>query len=285
MNDAFNKLCLGVVLITFALLVPSKTTAETIVLSSFTNLVTQHAQDYPEFGGTSVNYSASNICFTNYNGGYGQVITSNPKFSLVLSLLTGIEGQHLTYADIGGLDGVGTTATGWINASNAFFSGLGIGQAANTTENGGVWDGLSWTGFVDLNGNGTYGTLGEFGDGYFVYNLDPGEMIMDVTVSNFQPFQIGAGALSAGNISGVYAMPDLSSASIRFGTTAASIGQSNTFTVAVCTTNLSFFRIEHKDGLTNAAWTSMAQYSVTGAVTFVTDTNAAPNRYYRAIAP
>lgn len=48
---------------------------------------------------------------------------------------------------------------------------------------------------------------------------------------------------------------------------------------------LSFFRVEHNDCLTNATWTSMAQYNVTGAVTFVTDINTVPTRFYRAIAP
>ena len=55
------------------------------------------------------------------------------------------------------------------------------------------------------------------------------------------------------------------------------------FRIAV--TNLSSFRLECRDSLTNAAWSSLGTFSATGTVTEVSDTNTAPARFYRAVSP
>lgn len=262
-------------------LLAGRSEAETILLSSFTNLVPQHASDYPELGGTSVNYSASNVSFTNSNS--GQVIVSNPKFSLAYLSLRYVDGN--TWGEfVGGLDGVGTSANGWFNLANTNFPGLDIGEGADTSENWDPWFG-NWYAFVDLNGNGIYGTIIPVVNGGYLIDQEPGEWMEVVSVFGFQPLQLNVGTLSAGCFSGLYGIPDMSTASIRLDGAAVSTGQSNSFSFAVCTTNLPFFRVECNDSLTNAKWTSMAQYNVTGAVTCVTDTNAVPQRFYRVVAP
>ena len=55
------------------------------------------------------------------------------------------------------------------------------------------------------------------------------------------------------------------------------------FRIAV--TNLASFRLECRDSLTNAAWTSLGTISATGAVTEAADTNTAPARFYRVVSP
>jgi len=62
-------------------------------------------------------------------------------------------------------------------------------------------------------------------------------------------------------------------------------GGTNRVELAVTVSYALSFRVEYKDALTNATWESLGSYSRTGAVTVVTDTNTAPQRFYRAVAP
>jgi hypothetical protein len=62
-------------------------------------------------------------------------------------------------------------------------------------------------------------------------------------------------------------------------------GGTNRVELAVTVSGAASFRVEYKDALTNATWQSLGSYSRTGAVTVVADTNTAPQRFYRAVAP
>jgi hypothetical protein len=62
-------------------------------------------------------------------------------------------------------------------------------------------------------------------------------------------------------------------------------GGTNRAELAVTVSYALSFRVEYKDALTNATWQSLGSYSRTGAVTVVADTNTAPQRFYRAVAP
>jgi hypothetical protein len=136
-----------------------------------------------------------------------------------------------------------------------------------------------WEAFIDLNGDGRYGTY-DSSTGLFI--ADPYERINDVQVSNFQGFQTGAGTLSAGDISGWYRAPTLKPLGVS--TEALSDG-TNVVRFQIAVTNLASFRLECRDSLTNAAWASLGTFAATGAVTEVADTNTVPSRFYRVVRP
>ncbi len=46
-----------------------------------------------------------------------------------------------------------------------------------------------------------------------------------------------------------------------------------------------FLQLQYRDTLAPTNWTDLARVAVTGAVTAVSDTNAAPQRFYRALVP
>jgi len=229
-----------------------------------------HAGNYPEYGGTSADYSANSIVFRDQDG---NVLENNPKFSLV----------YIAYYDgggsaiVGGLDGSGTTASGWFNGNSTYFSGLEEGETANTpySDNG------YWRAFIDLNGNGKFGDY-DFDTGLF--HPDVGEYISDLRVSNFQAFQTGAGTLSAGDFSGWYTYTAPILTPLGLSTQALSDG-TNVVRFQIAVTNLASFRLECRDSLTNAAWASLGTFAATGAVTEVSDTNTVPSRFYRVVRP
>ncbi len=59
----------------------------------------------------------------------------------------------------------------------------------------------------------------------------------------------------------------------------------NAFVVAVTAPDATSFLLQYRDTLAATNWTDLARVAVTGAVTVVTDTNAAPCRFYRAVIP
>lgn len=225
-----------------------------------------------DFGGQTANYTANSIAFRDQNG---NVLANNPMFSLVY-IVNFSDGSSI---EAGGLDGSGNSATGWFN-SNYNFPGMATGQTANyPNADNGYWEAL-----IDVNGNGSFGTY-DSETGLFV--SEPGERINNLHVSNFQGFQTGVGTLSAGDISGWYTIPEPSSLTL-LGVGAAALALPNGTNVIhfrIAVTNLSSFRLECRDSLTNAAWTSLGTFSATGAVTEVSDTNTVPARFYRAVSP
>ncbi len=59
----------------------------------------------------------------------------------------------------------------------------------------------------------------------------------------------------------------------------------NAFAVAVSSPDAPSFLLQYRDTLAPTNWTDLRLCAVTGAVTVVTDTNAAPTRFYRALVP
>jgi len=235
---------------------------------SFEDCVKYHNSDYPEYGGQSTDYVANSVNFKDQDG---NVIANNPVFSLVYVVNTPSGGWFIA----GGLDGSGNSASGWFNAKSPGFSGFVDGQTANYP----FMDNGYWEAFIDLNGDGRYGTY-DSSTGLFI--ADPYERINDVQVSNFQGFQTGAGTLSAGDISGWYRAPTLKPLGVS--TEALSDG-TNVVRFQIAVTNLASFRLECRDSLTNAAWASLGTFAATGAVTEVADTNTVPSRFYRVVRP
>jgi hypothetical protein len=159
--------------------------------------VTDVVRNAEIYGYPSTVYSSNSINFRNGQG--GSTIANNPQFSLIyFANFSGV------YRAVGGLDGSGTTATGFMNANKpapGAIRGLLPGQTANYP----FADDGYWQMFVDVNGDGNYGTY-DAATGLF--DFDEGEMINDARVSNFQGFQTGVGTLSAGDISGWYNVPE-----------------------------------------------------------------------------
>lgn len=225
------------------------------------------------YGGYIASYAANTVSFKDQSG---NMIQSNPAFSLVY--LLDIGGANVP---VGGLDGSARSAHGWFNAEDGVnWYGLLNGQTANQTE--GSMDNGYWRMFVDVNGNGKYGTY-DSANGIFI--PEEGEEISDVRVANFQGFQTGAGTLSAGDISGWYMAPQASTSALAaLGVTALG-GGTNKLTLSVAVSNAATFSVTYKNSLTNATWENLGSYSKTGAVTVITDTNSVPQRFYRVVAP
>jgi hypothetical protein len=236
--------------------------------NSFEDCVKYHNSDYPQYGGKSTDYVANSINFQDQNG---NAVVNNPAFSLVYIVETSSGGWFVA----GGLDGSGNSASGWFNAKSPGFTGFVDGQTANT-EDVGYWEAL-----IDLNGDGRYGTY-DSETGLFI--ADPGERIHNLQVSNFQGFQTGVGTLSAGDVSGWYTVPEPNSV-LLFALGAGALDGTNIIRLQIAVTNLSSFRLECRDSLTNTVWASLGTFAATGAVTEVSDTNTVPTRFYRVVSP
>ena len=239
--------------------------------------VTNVVRNAKSYGYPSTDYSSGSVTFSDGLG--GATINSNPKFSMIYYANFGTAG----YRAVGGLDGVGTTASGFMNANKpapGAIRGLITGQTANYP----FADDGYWLMFVDVNGDGNYGT---YDPAIGLFDYDEGEMTNDARVSNFQGFQTDAGTLSAGDISGWYTVPEVPTGVLTALGLSAFAFQNGTnvihFQIAV--TNLTSFRVEYRENLTNTAWSNLGTYSATGAITVVTDTNTVPLRFYRVVSP
>ncbi len=241
-------------------------------MGSFEDIVPNASQSNPQ--GQSVTYVAHSITFRDQNG---NIIVDNPAFSLVYFMGIDLGGGYVSYAAVGGLDGSGGSASGYFNVDDENYWGFVAGQTANYpfADNG------RWEAFVDLNGNGNYGTY-DPETGLLI--AESGERIGDVCVSNFQAFQTGAGTLSAGDFSGWYTYTAPILTPLGLSTEALSDG-TNVVRFQIAVTNLASFRLECRDSLTNAAWASLGTFAATGAVTEVSDTNTVPSRFYRVVRP
>jgi hypothetical protein len=194
-----------------AALLPNQAKSVPIAWNSFSDIV-DNGTDY---GAQVVNYSANSINFKDQNG---NTIQNNPAFSLIyFAAFPEYGGISLP---VGGLDGSVKSASGWFNSNVEWaFPGMKEGQTANYTE--GNWDNGVWKMFVDVNGNGSYGTY-DPSNGLFV--PEAGEFITDPRVANFSPFHVRQGTLSAGDIGGWYTpIPEPSSLAL-LGVGAATLG-------------------------------------------------------------
>jgi len=101
------------------------------------------------------------------------------------------------------------------------------------------------------------------------------------------PLAVGGIDGSGRSASGWYSVPEPSTGALTaLGLSALALPNgTNIVHFRIAVTNLASFRLECRDSLTNAAWTSLGTFSVTGAVTEVPDTNTAPARFYRAVSP
>jgi len=237
--------------------------------------LTYDASIYPD--GTSAVYVANSVTFKDRAG---NVLTNNHHFSFVYFTYQTID-QQLCLGIAGGLDGFGTSARGWFNQLGQYDYGMTNNQTANypNVDNG------YWEGFIDLNGDGNYGTY-DSSNGMFLG--DPYEYIGNKCVSNFQPFQTGQGPLSAGDITGEYE-PSVGLPITTFQLTHFAYSNQTSFTVATTKTFNWWFTIQYCDSLTNGAWQYVNSYYIPafGDVVSVScvGTNKVPMRFYRAVSP
>lgn len=159
---------------------------------SFEDVVPVRHGDYPAAGGVSRDYVSASINFRDIET--GNLLTDNPNFSMVYFAYFP---EYNSYEPVGGLDGSGTSASGWFNNNLGFSLGLEEGQTANHPLDNGYWQI-----FVDRNGDGKYGTY-DFERGHF-FTPDELEWVGRIRVENFTPFSIGGGSLSAGDFYGSY---------------------------------------------------------------------------------
>jgi len=198
-NGLLKKLALAGMVGASAMFSAKEAKAAPVEWGKFQDCIKVYNANYPQYGGQSTDYVANSITFKDQNG---NIIANNPAFSLVYFINTTSGGSIA----VGGLNGSGNSASGWFNAKSPGFTGLTTGQTANQTE--GNTDNGYWKAFVDLNGNGKYGTY-DSSNGLFI--PEENEMISGIRVANFQGFQTGVGTRSAGDISGWYTVPEPSS--------------------------------------------------------------------------
>ncbi len=255
--------------------------AERVAFGSFTDLV-ENASLSVQFPGETVSYNLNSVNFTNMLTGLA--ITNNVRFCLIYSMGVDFGGGYVGYVPVGGMDGVGVTASGYFNKDDANWWGMTNGRTANYIE--GNVDLGYWSAFVDANGNGTFGTY-DFDNPYF--DWEPGEYIDSFRLNNFQPFQTNAGTLSAGDVSGQYNLP--SSLSILTMTLLQHNGTNN-ITITVDGTkhnpDVGTITLHYCDSLTNGNWRYLATSGFPWweyEIRTMTDSSTSPQRFYRAQSP
>lgn len=197
-SGLLKKLALAGAIAGASVLGPKESKAVPFEWGSFEDVIYEKAGDYPEDGGKSVNYISASINFTDIYT--HNAILNDLKFSLVYLLNVG--GSQVP---IGGLDGSGNSASGWFNADGTYWYGLTEGQTANSYDELGSWSEQgTWKMFVDLNGDGNYGTYDRTTG---IFDWDYLERMQGEYVTDFDPFRLDGGTLSAGNIYGKYVDP------------------------------------------------------------------------------
>jgi len=176
---------------------------------------------------------------------------------------------------------LGSIAIGGFDLSNgqvtqSYFGDVGEAYVVNT--GAGANPNYFWEVYYDSNGDGILGTQ----EGGFVYNRGEKLDLSQYDISGFSPF----GSQNPGSFTFNYVPEPSTSTLLSVGASALALPNgTNVIHFKVAVTNLASFRLECRDSLTNATWTSLGTFSATGAVTEVSDTNTAPARFYRAVSP
>jgi len=212
----------------------------------------------------------------NFNGG-----VSDRNISLIYYLDCGND----VYAPIAGFNVLAGSniANGKITRDDPTYYGLLSGQSLNSGDApGGRWDVV-----FDWDNDGRFGVIDEGAVIYYeaLEHLNTYDGF-SINVSGLPAFPMGDVPQSGGFID-VYAPIGSSASTLSvFGlmTHALSDG-TNIIRLQIAVTNLSSFRLECRDSLTNTTWASLGTFAATGAVTEVSDTNTVPTRFYRVVSP
>lgn len=222
---------------------------------------TDIVSDWSPYGGQSVNLPSGNVYIT--QDSTGQPMPYMLSWSIIY--VGDFQGGQ---AEVGIMNGTGSSGSGFFSTPGPVF---GLPDISTLFVNSG-----NYIGVVDLNGNGKFGT----------YDTETGTFIPEA----YEAMTSVVICYSDGhfNVTGTYFDPVSETVTVNFvgiGETAAFSGGSNLITLIVCATNVTTFSIQYKAAVTAASWTALGTYDATGTVTAVTDTNAAPVRFYRAVAP
>jgi hypothetical protein len=182
----------------------------------------------------------------------------------------------------GGLDGIGATGVGWINARRDAvpkITGLYDDQTANYPV-----DSVHYCIFVDLNGDGDYGT---YDKATRQFAPDPDEFAVVNQVAGFSPFHAGGEPLSAGEIVAYYADPIAEPTALTLSGINCGPGVSDSANVValsvVSEPANSWFFVHYCTNLLASNWTDINPngYFPVENTTTVYHTNVMPTVFYR----
>lgn len=280
-NGLLKKLGLAAAITGSALLDTKEVNAATVPWSSYTDIVPTLAP-----GGYGNPFEGQPISSINYSSSSSVSAPSN--FSAIYFIIDGAFSTPVGGFDV--RDGVITSAS--FNGFSTWY-GLTSGDTANSAEGsnpqnrfGGYWEVF----YDNRKADGSAGSdsvLGTFVTddyGNFQYFLDRNEQLTDnqYDISNFTPYGAEPGTFTfTANIpepsTGVLTTLGIAALALPSG--------ANVVHFRIGVTNLSTFRVEYRNSLTNTAWSNLGTFSATGAVTEVADTNTVPMRFYRAVSP
>lgn len=273
-----KNLTLSVVIGFVFVFFPVEAQSGTIFWSSYTDIVPTNAP-----AGTNVGKPITNIV-------YASSSVIGPK-----NKMTGIYFVYSSggnpYAS-GGFDAVnGQIIKASFNGWSTWY-GLKSGQTANSDSLPLASDAKGyWVFFYDdKKADGSpgpddvLGTIEIDANGNFLYFMGGNEQVESskATVSGFTPY----GTKSPGTFSFATSLaPETSTSALTDIVLTNLGGGTNQVTFSVAVSNAVTFSINYKNSLTNATWESLGTYSKTGAVTGISDTNSAPQRFYRVVTP
>jgi hypothetical protein len=268
-NVLLKKLVLGAAIAGSAMFVAKEARAEAVPWSSYTDIV---PASNPNNGNpiSSVSYtSSSSIGATNNLSAVYFIVTS-------LGLAKPVGGFDMRNGQV-------TSCS--FNGYGAYY-GLWAGDTANSAEGSNPqnhYPGGYWEVFYDSNNDGSLGTIETDEFGNFQYFLNGAEQLADnqYSISNFTAFDIN----NPGSFTFSTTILGTPSLAIEGLNTSAIAGGTNLVTLSVSVSNAVTFRVEFKTSLTNVTWQSLGTYSRTGDVMSVTDTNTAPQCFYRVVTP